>query len=47
LYGIYDDGELIYKEALPDRNDMRRILGQKKYCFNQYSFLQNYFMMTE
>ncbi|CDW91203.1 UNKNOWN [Stylonychia lemnae] len=47
LYGIYDDGELIYKEAIPERSEMRRIFGQRKYCFNKYSFLQNYFFMTE
>ena len=40
LYGIYDDGELIYKEAVPDSANVRlKIAGQRKYCFNQYSFL--------
>lgn len=48
LYGIYDDGELIYKEAVPDNTNVRlKIAGLKKYCFNHNSFLQNWFFMNE
>lgn len=48
LYGIYEGGELIYKEKVPDSNTVRlRLLGIKKYSFNKHSFLQNYFFMNE
>eukprot|EP00347_Sterkiella_histriomuscorum_P017591 403348751 len=48
LYGIYDEGELIYKEAIPDTANARlKIAGQRKYCFNHNSFLTNYFFMNE
>jgi len=48
LYGIYEDGELIYKEAFPDSATQRvKMSGLKKYCFNHYSFLHNYFFMNE
>ena len=48
LYGIYDDGELIYKEKIPDSTTVRlKLLGIRKYCFNPNSFLQNWFFMNE
>lgn len=48
LYGIYDDGELIYQEAIPDSASARlKQSTQRKYCFNQHSFLMNYFFMNE
>lgn len=40
LYGIYEDGELIYKESYNNENTRLKQVTQRKYCFNsQHSFL--------
>jgi len=51
LYGIYDEGELIYKEAPrlgADYASARlKIRGLRKYSFHPHSFLRNFFFMNE
>ena len=48
LYGIYDDGELIYKEKVQDVLTVRlKLVGIRKYCFNPNSILSSYFFLNQ